>query len=77
MNLNPDEFSSVRVGAYCIRPTSGHARGRMNPIPTQKSIPRTKRGPILTRFPIPRPKTNLNPAGFSNPRPKNILNLGA
>ena len=62
-NRKPDEFSSVRVGAHCICPTNGHARGRMNLIPTQKSIPR--------------PKTNLNPAGFSNPRPKNILNLDA
>ena len=66
-NPKPDEFSSVRVGAYCIRPIDGHARGRMNLIPTQKSIPRIKRGLIPTRFPIPRPKTNLNPAGFSNP----------
>ena len=70
-------FSGTRVGRNSIRPIDGHARGRMNLIPTQKSIPRKKRGPIPTRFPIPRLKTNLNPAGFSNPRPKNILNLDA
>ena len=29
-NPKPDEFSSVRVGAYCIRPTNGHANGRTN-----------------------------------------------
>ena len=28
-NPKSDEFSSVRVGAYCIRPTDGHARGRI------------------------------------------------
>ena len=28
-NPKPDEFLSVKVGAYCIRPTSGHASGRM------------------------------------------------
>ena len=28
-NRKPDEFSSDRVWAYCIRPTDGHARGRM------------------------------------------------
>ena len=27
-NQKPARFSSVRVGAYCIRPTSGHAGGR-------------------------------------------------
>ena len=71
-NRKPDEFSSVRVGAYCIRPTDGHASGRMNLILTKKSIPRTKRDPIPTRFPIPRPKMNLNLAGFSNPRTKEM-----
>ena len=29
-NLNSDEFSFVRVGAYLIRPTDGHASGRMD-----------------------------------------------
>ena len=28
-NPKSDEFSSVRVGAHCICPTNGHARGRM------------------------------------------------
>ena len=51
-NRNPDKFSSGRVGAYCIRPTNGHARGRMNPIPI--------------RFLIPRIKTNQKPARFSS-----------
>ena len=27
-NQNPGDFSSVRVGAYGIRPTNGHIRGR-------------------------------------------------
>ena len=80
-NQNPDEFSACRVGAYCIRPTDDHARGRMKLIPirfliprikmNQKSagffIPRVKRNPIPTEFSIPRPKTNLNSVGFFNP----------
>ena len=75
-NPKPDEFSSVRVGAYCIRPTSGHARGRMNLIPTQKSIPRTKRGHILTRFSIPRIKMNFKTPIFSFIRPLSWSFLG-
>ena len=51
INLNPDEFSSGRVGAYCIRPTDGHTGGRMNLIPI--------------RFLIPRIKTNQKPAHSS------------
>ena len=77
MNRKIAIFQVARVGRNSIRPIDGHARGRMNLIPTQKSIPRTKLSLIPTRFSIPRPKTNLNPAGFSNPRPKNILNLDA
>ena len=90
-NRNPDEFSSGRVGAYCIRPTDDHARGRMNPIPirflihriktNQKSagffIPRVKRNPIPTGFSIPRPKTNLNSVGFFNPGLKGMAVPGA
>ena len=30
MDRNHDDFSSVRVGAYGIRPTNRHIRGRMN-----------------------------------------------
>ena len=30
MNQNCDGFSSVRVGAYGIRPTNGHIGGRTN-----------------------------------------------
>ena len=30
MNRNRDDFSSVRVGAYCIRPTNEHIRSQMN-----------------------------------------------
>ena len=29
-NQNPDEFFPGRVGAYCIRPTNGHAGGRID-----------------------------------------------
>ena len=29
-NQNRDDFSSVRVGAYGIRPTNEHIRGQMN-----------------------------------------------
>ena len=50
-NRNPTRFLSVRVGAYCIRPTDGHVRGRMNLIPIQ--------------FLITRIKTNRNPVYFS------------
>ena len=49
-NRNPDKFSSGRVGAYCIRPTDEHVRGRTNPIPI--------------RFLIYRLKTNQNPVYF-------------
>ena len=49
-NQKPARFSTVRVGAYCIRPIDGHARGRMNPIPI--------------RFLILRIKTNQNPDEF-------------
>ena len=47
-------FQVARVGAYCICPTNGHARGRMNPIPI--------------RFLIHRVKTNQNPDKFSSDR---------
>ena len=30
MNRNRGDFSSVRVGAYCIRPTNEHIGGQMN-----------------------------------------------
>ena len=50
MNQNPDEFSSGRVGAYCIRPTDDHARDRTKLIPI--------------RFLIHRIKTNQNPDEF-------------
>ena len=30
MNQNRVDFSSIRVGAYGIRPTNGHIGGRMN-----------------------------------------------
>ena len=30
MDRNHDDFSSVRVGAYGIRPTNEHIRGQMN-----------------------------------------------
>ena len=50
-NRNPDEFFPGRVGAYCIRPTDGHVRGRSKLIPIQ--------------FLIPRIKTNRNPVYFS------------
>ena len=53
-NQKPAQFSSVRVGAYCIRPTNGHGSGRMNPIPI--------------RFLILRIKTNQKPARFSSVR---------
>ena len=53
-NQKPARFSSVRVGAYCIRPTNGHGRGRMNLIPI--------------RFLILRIKTNQNPDKFSSDR---------
>ena len=69
-------FQVARVGAYCICPTSGHVRGRMNPIPTQKSIPRTKRGHILTRFSIPRIKMNFKTPIFSFIRPLSWSFLG-
>ena len=49
-NRNPDKFSSGRVGAYCIRPTDEHVRGRTNPIPI--------------RFLIHQVKTNQNPDKF-------------
>ena len=51
-NRNPDKFSSGRVGAYCIRPTDEHVRGRTNPIPI--------------RFLIHQVKTNQKPAQFSS-----------
>ena len=40
-NTNPilGRFLIIRVECNSIRPTSGHTRSRMNPIPTQKSIP--------------------------------------
>ena len=85
-NRNPDKFSSGRVGAYCIRPTDDHGRGRMKLIPIRFlilrikmnikpadfSIPRTKRNLILIGFSIPRPKTNLKSIGFFNPGQKGI-----
>ena len=71
-NPIPGRFLIIRAERNNIRPTSSHASGQMNLIPTPKSIPRTKRGPILTQFPIPRPKTNLNPTGFFNPGPKGM-----
>ena len=30
MNRNHGDFSSIRVGAYGIRPTNGHIGGRIN-----------------------------------------------
>ena len=51
-NQNPDEFLPVRVGAYCIRPTNGHARGRINPIPIQFLIHRIKTNQTAVHFPV-------------------------
>ena len=88
-NQKPARFSSFRVGAYCICPTSGHARGRMdrkiaifqvarvgrNSIrPTNGHI-RGRMNPIPIRFLIPRIKMNIKPAGFSIPRMKRDLIL--
>ena len=84
MNRNPDKFSPGRVGAYCIRPTNGHARGRMNgKIAIFSGIrvgaycirPTDDHGsgrtnPIPIRFLIHRIKMNRKPAGFFIPRPK-------
>ena len=53
-NQKPARFSSVRVGAYCIRLTDDHGSGRMNLIPI--------------RFLIHRIKTNQKPARFSSVR---------
>ena len=52
MNLNPDKFSSSRVGAYCIRPTDGHARGRTKLIPIRFLIPRIKTNQTAVHFPV-------------------------
>ena len=90
-NQKPARFSSVRVGAYCIRPTDGHAGGRTNRKIAIFQVARVgaycirptnghaggRMKLIPIRFLIPRVKTNLKPAGFSIPRPKNILNLDA
>ena len=68
-NPIPGRILIIRVERNNIRPTDGHARGRINLIPTQKSIPRIKRGLIPIRFSIPRPKTNLKTPIFSFIRP--------
>ena len=50
-NRNPDKFSAGRVGAYCIRPTNGHVRGRMKLIPIRFLIHRIKTDQNTVHFP--------------------------
>ena len=51
-NQNPARFSSVRVGAYCIRPTDDHTGGRTNPIPIRFLIHRIKMNRNPVHFPV-------------------------
>ena len=81
-NQNPDKFLSDRVGAYCIRPTNGHASGQMDRkiaifqvahvgaycISPIDGHARGRMNLILIRFLIPRIKTNQNPDKFLSDR---------
>ncbi len=83
----PARFSSVRVGAYCIRPTDGHAGGRIdrkiaifqdarvgrNSIRPTDGHARGRMNLIPIRFLIHRIKTNQNPDEFLPGQDRGVL----